>query len=294
MVDISGRVKKKVPIARYTTMGIGGPAEIMVVPKTIEELKEVLEFAEIEGMPVFVLGGGSDVLFSDDGFPGLVIRMGSFNHFEKNGKSVNVGPGMILARLLVLLKDSGLSGLEPLMGIPGEVGGAVAKNAGSFGREIGDVVKSVTLLTWEGELVELPRAELGLGYRSSRIGEMGIIVNVKLNLADGDPQEIDKLMKSYLEKRQEIHPMGVKSAGCVFKNPPSGPTAGKLLDMAGFKGKGVGGVKFSEKHANFMVNDGTGTAQDALELIDMAKSKVRDLFQVELEEEIVIVRSDRA
>lgn len=294
MVDISGRIKKNVSIARYTSMGIGGLADIMVVPKTIEELRDVLEYAEIEGLPIFVLGGGSDVLFPDEGFPGLVIRMGSFNDFRIHGKIVSVGPGMLLARLIGLLQEKGLSGLEPLSGIPGEVGGAIAKNAGSFGREMRDVLHSVNLLTWEGELVELPVTELGLGYRSSRISEMGIIVNAKLSLTEGDPVEIGKLTKSYLEKRNSLHPVGVRSAGCVFKNPKEGPTAGKALDIAGFKGKKVGGVKFSEKHANFMVNENNGTAKDALALISMAKEKVYELFQIELEEEIVIVGNHRA
>jgi len=293
MVDISGRVKKKVPIARYTSMGIGGPAEIMVVPKTLEELREVLEYAEIEGLPIFVLGGGSDVLFPDEGFPGLVVRMGSFNDFERHGKFVNVGPGMLLSRLIGILQEEGLSGLEPLTGIPGEVGGAIAKNAGSFGREMRDILHSVTLLTWEGELVELPATELGFGYRTSRINEMGVIVSAKLALIEGDPAEIEKLSKSYFQKRNELHPVGVRSAGCVFKNPKDAPPAGKLLDMAGFKGKKVGGVKFSEKHANFMVNENNGTFKDALTLIKMAKEKVYELFQVELEEEIVIVGNHR-
>jgi UDP-N-acetylmuramate dehydrogenase len=293
MVDISGRIKRDVPLSRYTTIGIGGPAKIMAVPKNRDELWELIEYAEIEGLPIFVLGGGSDTLFPDEGFPGLVVRMGSFNHFEVKGNIVSVGPGLLLSRLLNLLQEAGLSGLEPLVGIPGEVGGAIAKNAGSFGREIQDVLERVTILTWDGETVELPAKELCLGYRSSRVGEMGVIVEAKFSFKEGDPEKIREEMERHLEKRKSIHPVGVRTSGCVFKNPPDAPPAGKLLEMAGFKGKGLGGLKFSEVHANFMVNEGKGTAKEALELINMAKEKVYELFKVELEEEIVIVGNHR-
>lgn len=288
---IETKIKKNAPLSKYTTFGIGGPADLMALPQTVKELKEVLDFVEAEGIPFFILGGGSNVLFKDEGFRGMVIRMSALNGIEFKRNIVEVEAGMNLTRLINLAAREGLSGLEPLYGIPGEIGGAVVMNAGSFGREIRELLTSAKLITWEGEEVELPVDELGLSYRRSKIPEMGVITSVKLELVQSDPDKILDLMQEYLEKRTATQPYGERTAGCVFKNPREPhPPAGELLEKVGLKGYRIGGAKYSEIHANFIVNSGSATFRDVVELIELGKKKVREEFGIELEEEVVVVK----
>jgi UDP-N-acetylmuramate dehydrogenase len=282
-------LKEKIPLAKYTTLGIGGPADYVFLPKNIEELKEALDFAEGEGLPVFILGGGSNVLFPDSGYRGVVIRMAAFNSINFKNDQVEVEAGVSLGRLINLSQREGLSGFEPLFGIPGDVGGAIVMNAGSFGREIKDLLLTATILTWESELIELPLEELGLQYRRSKIHEMGIITKAKFQLVSGDSEKIAMLMEETLEKRRKTQPFNERTAGCVFKNPPGHPPAGELLDRAGLKGVQIGGAKYSEVHANFILNLGDASSKDVIELINLGQKRVFDMFGVKLEPEIVIV-----
>ncbi len=282
-------LKEQVPLSKYTTFGIGGAARYVAEPQDLEELREALLFAEEEGLPYFILGGGSNVLFPDEGFHGVVIRLARMNHVEVRDNILEAEAGTTLKRLIHVARDAGLSGLEPFIGIPGALGGAIVMNAGLKGHEIGDRLVSVTLLTFDGYVEELPPQELGLAYRKSRVRDMGIIVKARLRLTPGDPARIEQEIQEYLEHRKNTQPYGMKSAGCVFKNPAPEVSAGKLLDDAGLKGYRKGDAMYSEKHANFIVNLNQARAQDVLDLVALGKHRVREAFGYELEEEIVIV-----
>jgi len=285
-------LKKNVELSKYTTFGIGGPAQFMVEPRSTEELREALDFAESEGLKVLPLGGGSDILLPDSGFRGLVIRFSRLSKVEVRGQRVICEAGVYLQRLLNLAAKEGLSGLEPLAGIPGQLGGAIAKNAGSYGREIVELIRSVTILTWDGEIVDTDARELSIVYRGSRIPDLGLVVKVTLELAEGDPERITAETGKFLERRKREQPYGMRSAGCVFKNPENAEPAGYLLDKAGLKGFRIGDAAYSEIHANFIVNVGNASYGDILELIEIGKERVKEEFGVSLEEEIVVVQDD--
>ncbi len=282
-------LKEQVPLSKYTTFGIGGPARYVAEPQDLEELREALLFAEEEGLPYLILGGGSNVLFPDEGFQGVVIRLARMNQVELKGNILEAEAGTTLKRLISVARDAGLSGLEPFIGIPGELGGAIVMNAGLKGHEIGDRLVSVTLLTFDGYVEELPPQELGLAYRKSRVRDMGIIIKARLQLTPGDPSHIDQEIERYLQHRKDTQPYGQKSAGCVFKNPALEVSAGKLLDDAGLKGYRQGDAMYSEKHANFIVNLNQARARDVLALMELGKQRVREMFGYELEEEIVVI-----
>ena len=285
-------LKKNVELSKYTTFGIGGPAQFMVEPRTMEELREALDFAESEGLKVLPLGGGSDILVPDSGFRGLVIRFSRLSNVEIRGRKMVCEAGVYLQRLLNLAAKEGLSGLEPLAGIPGQLGGAIAKNAGSYGREIVELVRSVTILTWDGEIVDTDTRELSIVYRGSRIPDLGLVVRVTLELAEGDPEKITAETEKFLERRKKEQPYGMRSAGCVFKNPENAEPAGYLLDKAGLKGFRIGDAAYSDIHANFIVNEGNASYGDIIQLIEIGKERVKDEFGVSLEEEIVVVQDD--
>jgi len=285
-------LKKNVELSKYTTFGIGGPAQFMVEPRSTEELREALDFAESEGLKVLPLGGGSDILLPDSGFRGLVIRFSRLSYVEVRGRRVICEAGVYLQRLLNLAAKEGLSGLEPLAGIPGQLGGAIAKNAGSYGREIVELVRSVTILTWDGEVVDTDARELSIVYRGSRIPDLGLVVKVTLELAEGDPERITAETEKFLERRKREQPYGMRSAGCVFKNPENAEPAGYLLDKAGLKGFRIGDAAYSEIHANFIVNEGNASYRDIVELIEIGKERVKEEFGVSLEKEIVVVQDD--
>ena len=285
------KVKENVKLASYTTFGIGGEARILVEPKSIEELKEAIEKAEIDGLPYFILGGGSNVLFPDKGFEGVIIRMAGLSWVEVDGQRIKAGAGTVLARLLKIAMENGLSGLEPLVGIPGQVGGAVFMNAGTREREMVELLEWVKVLTFTGSLERLTPRELGFGYRKSRISDVGVVVEVSLKLAESSVEVVRQEMDRLLEKRKATQPYGEKSAGCIFKNPEKNLSAGFLLDKAGLKGFRIGGAEYSRKHANFIINRDNASAEDVLHLIRIGKQKVREQFGYELEEEIVIVRN---
>ncbi len=290
MRDFEKIVKRGVALSRHTTFGIGGRAELFAEPEDPEEVREVLTFAESEGLPVFVLGGGSDVLFPDETFEGVVLHPRGFRSITIRGELVEAEAGVALPRFVKLAAEEGLSGLENFSGIPGQVGGAVAKNAGSWGKEVRDILEGARVMTWEGELLDLSVSELGLSYRGSKLAELGILLRATFRLRHAPRSQIEKALADYQKERSKTQPQGVRTAGCIFKNPEN-MKAGYLLDKAGLKGVSVGGAKYSEVHANFIVNQGSATAADVLELIGIGKERVKEEFGVELEEEIVIVRS---
>ncbi|MEO0191607.1 MAG: UDP-N-acetylmuramate dehydrogenase [candidate division WOR-3 bacterium] len=281
MVDI----KRDVILGPLTSFGIGGPAQFYAEPATPEELSECLDFAKANGLPVSVLSFGTDVLIADEGVPGLLISMRRMKGISIDRGLLIAGSGEGLARVCLFSAELGLSGTEELYGIPGAIGGAVAKNAGAYGREMAEVVEWAEVMGYNGKVIQITKEELGMGYRTSRLPEIGILVRVALKLERGDPTKLRSTMYYYNEKRKRHQPIGQRSAGCVFKNPP-GAHAAVLIEAAGLKGKRVGDAMVSPVHANFIVNVDQATARNVMELIEMIKARVRELHGVELETEI--------
>ncbi|MBU1137133.1 UDP-N-acetylmuramate dehydrogenase [Patescibacteria group bacterium] len=253
------KLQKNIPLAEYTTFQIGGPAKYFFNAKTIEDLIQAVEFAQSKSIAWFILGGGSNLLISDQGFDGLVIRARN-SGCKIQGKKIIAEAGVKLSNLVKFSIKSELSGLEWAVGIPGTVGGAVKVNAHAFGSNFNDLVKNIRK-------------------------ENEIILSVELELTKGNKEKSQDLLKEYIKKRKHSQPLEYPSAGCVFRNP-TGQFAGQLIDQCGLKGRKNGGAEVSEKHANFIINSGNAKARDVVGLIDLIKEKVKEKFGVELEEEI--------
>ncbi len=281
-------VKERVPLSRYTTLRVGGPARVMIFPRNYWELLRSLAAAEALGEPVFFLGGGSNLLVREGGLPGVVLNMRRLTNFRHlGGGLVEAEAGVPLARLLNFCQREGLSGLEFLAGVPATVGGAVAMNAGAFGQETKDVLKEIVVLH-QGELRVYKVEDFPFGYRSWGGPEGALIVKCLLQFAPSSPEKVRQNMVNYLAKRHQSQPLDAFTAGCIFKNPPEAP-AGFLIESVGLKGFTLGRAAFSKKHANFIVNHGGATADEILTLIDRAKEKVFQAYGIELLEEVAIV-----
>lgn len=280
------------PMRAHTTLRIGGPAEVFAVPRDEEALGLMVRTARENSLPVLVVGGGSNLLVGDAGIAGVTVSMEAFTGLEVGERGdralIKAGAGLPLGRLVEFAKKSGLSGAEGLVGIPGRLGGAVAGNAGAFGCEMKDMVNSVTVMGGAGEVRELPAAEIGFGYRRSDVPAGAAIISVDLVLRRDDPGDVARRTEEYLREKKETQPIGRRSAGCVFKNPP-GLAAGRLIDEAGCKGMRQGDIEVSGVHANFFVNAGEGTAEDFLRLMDAVAARVKERSGVVLEPEIRIV-----
>jgi len=277
----------------HTTLRIGGPADIYVMPKNMLSLKNLLITLKDESIPVMPVGGGSNLLVSDEGIQGAVISMVILNHIEtieESGDEMRffVEAGAPLQKLVNLARANGYSGIEGLAGIPGFIGGALRGNTGSFGQEIGDIVESVTVIDITGKVFSIDRHDLGFGYRRSAIPEGMIVLSANVRLKKNDPREVAQRTAAFLQEKLRKQPISQSSAGCVFKNPP-GSHAGRLIDEAGCKGMRRGNVEVSGLHANFFVNKGNGKAADFLGLMEEVKERVSKAFGVRLEPEIKIV-----
>jgi UDP-N-acetylmuramate dehydrogenase len=280
-------------LARHTTIGIGGPAECLYEPPDIQSLSLVLDFLKRESIPYIVIGKGSNLLFTDKGFEGVVVVMGrgtsGFTIEEgMNCPSITAGAGLSISALVSECSDKSLSGLEFLAWIPGTVGGAVAMNAGAFGRETGQAVREVHALSPEGELVVYHKSNLSFGYRCSNIIPGNVITKVVFHVTRAENAQVADAVAHYGRLRREKQPLGMKSAGSVFKNPP-GLYAGALIEAAGLKGKRIGGAMISGVHGNFIVNTGGAGSDDVLRLVEIARRKVYESAGIELELEIRVV-----
>lgn len=289
----SDRVAFDVPMSRYTSLRVGGPADAVVCPESRGELAWLLPFLSRHRIPYGVIGKGANLIVRDGGVRGVVIDLSDrFTGIEADPEEpslVRVRTGELLSRLVHWAQDRGLSGLESLVGIPGTVGGALMMNAGTREGEIGDVVEAVEWIEPSGVVRELSRESLNFGYRRFDVPRGVVLLGARLRLSKGDRSEIQQRMKSTLQSRHE--PKGVASAGCIFRNP-SGDAAGRLIDQAGLKGVRIRGAQVSDIHANYFVNVGSATARDLLSLIDLVRERVQKESGVRLELEVKIMGED--
>lgn len=276
------------PLAPYTWLKIGGPAQYFIRPRSVAELVEVVRCCHETHTPIHLLGGGSNLLVRDEGVTGVVVRLSddAFSHIELEGRRVRAGAGALLSALISHTVRAGLAGLDTLVGIPGTVGGALHGNAGGRSGDIGQHVHSVQVLTATGEMFTRREDELTFAYRQSSLNELTIL-EAEFNLYPDDPGEITRRMRKLWIMKKATQPLTFQSAGCIFRNP-RGMSAGLLIDQAGLKGTRIGNVEISDRHANFIVAYDHASSQDVLRLIDLARSKVAEQFGVDLELEIKI------
>ena len=272
---------------KHTTFRIGGPADIFAVPDTIEKAAKIIGICREQKVPFYVIGNGSNLLVSDQGYKGVVVQVyKNLSAIEIKGDIITAQAGAMLSVIAKKAMAASLTGFEFASGIPGTVGGAAVMNAGAYGGEMKQVLTEVTVLTREGELRRIPSEELKLGYRYSVIPEKGwIVLEAKLKLHRGDYDMIRARMDELKEKRVEKQPLELPSAGSTFKRP-EGYFAGKLIMDAGLRGFSVGGAQVSEKHCGFVVNTGEATAKDVRDLIREVSRQVKTKFGVELEPEV--------
>ena len=285
---LKGKVKRREPLKRHTSFKIGGPAEFFIEPRDVADLKLLLVLAKRYKIPLSVIGSGSNILASDRGHKGIVLRLDSpvFKILDFKRNYCAVGAGVLLSRLLCACQGRGLSGLEFLAGIPGTVGGALAMNAGVKGKNISNALFYVKVMDKKGCIKILSRKEAQFGYRSSGLARY-IIISALLKLTRKQKKNINKKIKQYLAYRKLTQDYSYPSAGCVFKNP-QGYAAGKLIDLCGLKGKRIGGARVSPKHANFILNTSRAKAAEVLRLMHSIRRKVKKEFAVSLKPEIRI------
>ena len=287
-------IRMGVPLDKYTSLGIGGPAEVFTLPQSEDALIKVIVAAKASGAPVLALGGGTNLLIPDEGFTdGLVIHVASLDRLEVSSAEggeviVRAGAGVRLQRLISLCRKEGYSGLEALSGIPGMLGGAVAGNAGSFDTEIKHSVTEIRLVGFDGETTSIGVEDAGFRYRGSDLPDLGIISGVTLCLKRSTPSDVASKADDFLNRKQAAQPVGERSAGCVFRNP-EGYSAGRLIDTAGCKDFKENDIVVSRQHANFFINRGEGTSADFLSLMEKVGNMVYEVHGIRLEPEIRVV-----
>jgi len=283
-----GKVFPDEPLSRHTSFGVGGRCSALVLPSNVDEIVSLVQYLTEEEAPFIVIGKGTNLLVSDRGYEGVVIKLAdNLSLVEQNGELLFAQSGASLSKLVEFAIEHSLSGLEKLAGIPGTVGGAVWMNAGAYGAFFGDRVASVEVVSFSGErlTIDNPRFSYRAGFEGK---EKLIITGVYLELTPGDKTVLSSVASDILEKRRKNQPLDMRSAGCVFKNPP-GDSAGRIIDWLGLKGKRVGGAQVSPVHANFIVNTGNATASDIYDLINLVRNKVFEKTQIALSLEVVTV-----
>lgn len=281
------QIKPEEPMKNHVTFRVGGPADFFVTPKNYEELSGVLKCCAKYEMPCYIMGNGSNLLVSDQGYRGVVIQLfRQLNNIQCEGNVIRAQAGALLSAVANRALEEKLTGFEFAAGIPGTLGGACVMNAGAYGGEMKDVLKSVTVLTREGERITLQKNELELGYRTSIIAKKDyIVLEAEIELEVGDAEEIKAVMDDLKERRTTKQPLEYPSAGSTFKRP-EGYFAGKLIQETGLQGFQVGGAQVSEKHCGFVINKDQATAADIAELIRQVQDRVEEKFGVRLETEV--------
>jgi len=293
----SNRLLANVALAPMTTFRVGGPAEWLLETRSSDEIVRALRLAHEARVPATLLGGGSNVLVSDRGIRGLVIRPRAGDVRAEDNEHIRADAAVTINGLVRWAINHGRAGLEAWAGTPGTVGGAVFGNAHFGGRLIGDLVTRVRLASRDGAIADVEAAAMAFGYDRSRLQDSGeILLSAVFRVSDGEPAALRATARASLAFRKRTQPLDSPSAGCIFQNPAQGRdqvpdgipwSAGALVDRAGLKGASLGGARVSPTHGNFIVNEGTATAADIRQLIDRCRREVRDRFGVELREEIV-------
>jgi UDP-N-acetylmuramate dehydrogenase len=286
--DFADITQDDVPLAPCTWLKVGGPAQKVISPRSVDELEAVIRCCFEGDIPVRMLGAGSNILVPDAGVPGVVVRLAgdAFDFVRIDGSKVRAGAATLLSHVIRETVAAGLAGLETLVGIPGTVGGAVKGNAGGRSGEVGDVVTSVSVITGKGERYVRSGEQLTFEYRQSSVNELAI-TDVTFDLQPGDADAIAQRMRKLWILKKASQPLAFQSAGCIFKNP-RGLSAGALIEQAGLKGTRLGACEVSDRHANFIITNPGATAHDVRQLIDLVRARVSEAHGIDLELEIQI------
>jgi UDP-N-acetylmuramate dehydrogenase len=280
------RVQPGFALAHLTTLRVGGPAEFFIQARSLRDVADTVLAAKELGLPLHVLGGGSNLLIADEGLRGVVLCLSGMTQVQPFGRKVMVQAGARLSALVARCSTAGVAGPQALAGIPGTVGGALAMNAGGRHGEIADYVERVIWISPEGDLQSLYREEIDFGYRISSLRH-GVVVEAIIEGTPGDKARLIARAREVLNEKKSVQPYSEFSAGCAFKNP-KGNSAGRFIDRAGCKGLKVGGAMVSLMHGNFIVNCGNATAGDVLQLMSLVRKRVKDAFGVTLQPEVQI------
>jgi UDP-N-acetylmuramate dehydrogenase len=288
-----GEVGFDVPMKGHTSLAIGGEADVLATPEDPLSLRNLLAVLKEKGIPFFPLGGGSNILVSDEGIEGVVISLRGFRRIEvlqekQDRVELFVESGVPLQKLVNFCREKGYAGIEGLTGIPGTVGGAISGNAGSFGCEMKDVVATVAIMDSDAKLDRFKAEGLGFGYRKSDISPSDIVLSANLVMKRDDGEAVSSRTEDFFREKAKRQPISERSAGCVFKNP-EGTSAGRIIEEAGCKGMRVGDIEVSSVHANFFINRAGGTAEDYLALMNEVATIVQKRFGISLVPEIKVV-----
>lgn len=286
---LRGKVLFDVPMSRYTSLQVGGPADALVFPHGESDLEALMGIVRQRQIPYLVMGKGTNLLVRDQGIRGLVVNLSSgFRKTSATAERLQMGAGTLLNEMIDFATERGISGLAPLYGIPGTVGGGLAMNAGAWGSEVKERIESVTVMNEDGRTREISREDLIFDYRELRLPEGTIIVEGTFLMERQKEEKIREEIAFYSRKRRETQPLQSSSAGSIFKNPP-GASAGKIIEELGSKGKKVGGAEVSRIHGNFIINTGDATADHVLELIHLIQKRAFQEKGITLEPEVRIV-----
>lgn len=286
-----GKLFEQEPLANHTTMKIGGPADLFIEPSSVENIEKAMRVIQENNLPWRAIGRGSNLLVSDEGIDGVVLKLGKgLDHVEINGSELKAGAGVSLVSLSVQISKKGYAGLEFASGIPGSVGGAVYMNAGAHGSDMSSILKQAHVLFEDGTLSWLSKEEMEFSYRTSLLQKKkpGIVLEAVFQLKEGDRSEIVERMQNNKNYRKDTQPYNLPCAGSIFRNPLPNH-AGRLVEDAGLKGHSIGGAQISPMHGNFIVNTGNGSAADVQALIQHVKDTVYSEFEIELETEVEII-----
>lgn len=276
------------PMKNHTSFKIGGPADIVIMPGSVDDIKKVIEFAK--NIPLYVIGNGSNLLVNDEGVHGIVLKISNcLNKVEVEGEYITAEAGATLTLVSNIAKKDSLTGMEWAFGIPGSVGGAVYMNAGAYGGEMKDIVYETTYINENNQIVTINNSEHGFSYRKSMFAtQKNIILKTKLKLQKGNKDDIEAKMKELLEQRKLKQPLEYPSAGSTFKRP-EGYFVGKIIEELNLKGMAIGGAQISEKHGGFIINKGNATAKDVKMLIDYIVNEVEKVYNIKLEPEVKMI-----
>ena len=292
MIDIFESIsyKSDEPLKKHTTMRVGGNAKYIFYPKDAAEIKAIIDYCNDNNERYIVIGNGSNIIFMDDGYDGIVIKIFNLmSNYSVEGDLIKADAGCILSKIANAAKDNSLTGMEFAAGIPGTLGGAVVMNAGAYGGEMKDIIEYADILSRDGVIKRYSNKEMEFGYRKSLIDKDKIVLSAGLRLKNGDKSEIEKIMLELKEKRTSKQPLEYPSSGSTFKRP-EGYFAAKLIEDAGLKGYRVGGAMVSPKHSGFVINYDNATSSDVIMLIEDIKKIVNEKFGVCLEPEVKIIR----